>query len=157
MHRDRLKKIFGVGPLGALISLGLLSIAAGINHSIGFGVITRHTTLVHLVGGLLVVLGLGLHIWSFVTLRNWWEQNRLCTDGPFRYFRHPMYAAWITFIATGFVLIMNAWSYLVWMVLLHPIWHALVRKEEKTMRHHFGEAYRSYAARTGRFLPRMRG
>jgi len=156
MHRDRLKKIFGVGPLGALISFGLLAIGAGANYYSGFGAITRHTTLVHLAGGLLVVLGLGLHIWSFVTLRNWWEQSRLCTHGPFHYFRHPMYAAWITFIATGFVLIINAWIYLVWLVLLHPIWHALVRKEEKTMRHHFGATYRSYAARTGRFFPRMR-
>jgi len=157
MHRDRLKKIFGVGPLGALISFGLLAIAAGLNHYIGCGAITRHTILVRLVGGLLVVLGLGLHMWSFVRLRNWWAQSRLCTQGPFRYFRHPMYAAWITFIATGFVLIMNAWIYLVWLAALHPIWHALVRKEETTMRHHFGATYQSYAARTGRFFPRTRG
>jgi protein-S-isoprenylcysteine O-methyltransferase Ste14 len=155
MHRDRLKKIFGVGPLGALISLGLLAIAAGINHYAGFGAITRHTSLVHLLGGLLVVLGLGLHIWSFVTLRSWWEQNRLCTHGPFRYCRHPMYAAWISLIAPGAVLILNRWLFLLWLLALHPIWHGLVKREEHIMYHLFGDTYRIYAMRTGRFLPRL--
>lgn len=155
MDRNRLAKIFGVGPRGVLISLGLLAITVWIDHLSGHCAITRQTTIFQVAGGVLIALGLGLHGWSFVTLRDWWGQSRLCTHGPFRYFRHPMYAAWITFIATGFVLLMNAWSYLVWMVALHPIWHVLVRTEEKTMLHHFGAAYRSYAAGTGRFLPRM--
>lgn len=156
MHGDRLKKIFGVGPLGASISLVLLAITAGIEHYGDFGAITRHTQLVYWLGGILVVLGLGLHVWSFMTLRHWWAQSNLCTQGPFRYFRHPMYAAWITFIATGFVLLVNACAYLVWLVLLHPLWHALVCREEKSMCRLFGDTYRRYAARTGRFFPRMR-
>jgi protein-S-isoprenylcysteine O-methyltransferase Ste14 len=154
MRRDRLKKIFGVGPLGAVISFGLLAVAAGIDRFIGFAAITRYTAPVHLAGGLLVALGLGLHGWSFMTLRAWWGQSRLCTHGPFRYLRHPMYAAWISLIAPGTVLILNHFIYWVWLLALHVIWHALVRREEATMYHLFGETYRTYASRTGRFLPR---
>jgi protein-S-isoprenylcysteine O-methyltransferase Ste14 len=154
MHLGRLQKIFGVGPLGVLLSFGLLAIAAGIDHSCGFGGITRHTTATHLAGGLLVALGLGLHGWSFLTLRAWWGLCRLCTHGPFRYVRHPMYAAWISLIAPGAVLILNRWIYWIWLLALHVIWHILVRREEATMCHLFGDTYRTYAARTGRFLPR---
>jgi len=154
MRRDRLKKIFGVGPLGAVISFGLLAVVAGIDRFVGFDVITRHTAAVHLAGGLLVALGLGLHGWSFLTLRAWWVQSRLCTQGPFRYVRHPMYAAWISLIAPGAVLILNRWIYWVWLLALHGIWHILVRKEEAIMAHLFGNTYRAYALRTGRFLPR---
>jgi protein-S-isoprenylcysteine O-methyltransferase Ste14 len=154
MRRDRLKKIFGVGPLGALISFGLLGVAAGIDRFVGFEAITRHTAAVHLFGGLLVALGLGLHGWSFLTLRAWWGQSRLCTQGPFEYLRHPMYAAWISLVAPGAVLILNRWLFVLWLLALHPIWHVIVRREEHTMHQLFGGTYRTYAARTGRFLPR---
>jgi protein-S-isoprenylcysteine O-methyltransferase Ste14 len=105
------------------------------------------------IGGLLVIFGLGLHGWSFMTLRDWWQNDKLCTRGPFRFPRHPMYAAWISLIAPGVVLILNRWMVLLWLAALHPIWHWLVRREERTMEQHFGKVYREYAAGTGRFLP----
>jgi len=42
-------------------------------------------------------------------------------------------------------------------LLLHPIWHVLARREEKIVMDAFGDEYRRYAARTGRFVPRFRG
>jgi protein-S-isoprenylcysteine O-methyltransferase Ste14 len=89
-----------------------------------------------------------------MTLRRWWVGSRLCTRGPFRFVRHPMYAAWISLIVPGVVLILNRWVGVLWLAALHPLWHGLVRREEHTMEGLFGEAYRRYAARTGRFLPR---
>jgi protein-S-isoprenylcysteine O-methyltransferase Ste14 len=156
MHRPSLKKIFGIGPLGALISLALLAVAAWIDRSVGFGTIGRRVAALRVAGGLIILLGLGLHSWSFLTLRDWWRDDRLCTRGPFRYVRHPMYAAWISLIVPGVVLILNRWAYVLWMVALHPLWHVLVRREEGTMARIFGETYRRYASRTGRFLPRLR-
>jgi protein-S-isoprenylcysteine O-methyltransferase Ste14 len=155
LDRNRLSKIFGVGPKGALISLGLLGVAVGIDSVIGDGAITRCTTILQATGCVLIGLGLGLHGWSFIALRDWWGESRLCTRGPFHYFRHPMYAAWITFIVPGIALILNAWVYLAWVIVLHPIWHLMVRGEEQTMQHHFGETYRQYAERTRRFIPRF--
>jgi protein-S-isoprenylcysteine O-methyltransferase Ste14 len=149
-----LKKIFGVGPLGGLISVGLLLVAAWIDRPTGSGAITQQTALIRWIGGLLILGGLGLHLWSFVTLRQWWVENRLCTRGPFRFVRHPMYAGWISLIAPGMVLILNRWIYVLWLAVLHPVWHALVRREERTMTALFGDVYRRYAARSGRFLPR---
>ena len=109
------------------------------------------------VAGMLLAAGLGLHFWTFVTLRNWWRGNHLCTGGPFHYFRHPMYAAWVTFIAMGVALLFNSWVFLIWAFLLHAIWHLLVKPEERMAEAVFGDEYRRYCARTGRFVPRIRG
>jgi protein-S-isoprenylcysteine O-methyltransferase Ste14 len=154
MSRPSLKKIFGVGPLGGVISVGLLLVAAWIDHHSGLGAISQHSAMMRWIGGLLILCGLGMHAWSFMTLRQWWVESRLCTRGPFRFVRHPMYAGWINLIVPGVVLILNRWSYVLWLVALHPLWHALVRREERVMERHFGEVYRRYAAHTGRFLPR---
>ena len=155
MEQNKLKKIFGVGPRGAAISLLLLALFAWQDLKIGLPEFVDYTNLMKTVGVVLVILGVGLHFWAFSTLRNWWADNKLCTMGPFQYFRHPMYAAWITLICPGVALYFNSWSYLFWALLLHPIWHQLVKKEEKTMSDMFGEEYKDYAKRTGRFVPKI--
>jgi protein-S-isoprenylcysteine O-methyltransferase Ste14 len=146
-------KIFGVGPLGAIYSLSLLWIFFWIGRKVGNPQLFANHALMRIAGVAIAVMGLGLHLWTFKTLGNWWMKNQLCTRGPFKYFRHPMYAAWITFIALGTSLFLNAWIYLVWYVSLQPIWHRLVVREELIMADLFGNDYQTYAACTGRFFP----
>jgi protein-S-isoprenylcysteine O-methyltransferase Ste14 len=148
-------KIFGVGPLGALITVVLFLLAWWLNRSVGDWVILNRPFALRCAGVLFIVFGLFLHMWTFFTLRNWWQKDQLCTGGPFRYFRHPMYAAWVSFISMGVALFLNSWVYVLWSVVLHPIWHALASREEKTVLDVFGDQYRRYAATTGRFLPRF--
>ncbi|MBF0552431.1 MAG: methyltransferase domain-containing protein [Deltaproteobacteria bacterium] len=157
MFKDisRLQKIFGVGPLGAVISLGLLTIAAWVDHVLGHSTILANPAPLRVAGGALAVIGLGLYGWSLWTLRNWWTKDELCTTGPFKWFRHPVYAAWITFISLSLALYLNSWIILFVVILLHPIWHHLVIREEKMMSDKFQNEYTEYAARTGRFIPKM--
>jgi len=103
-----------------------------------------------------VLTGIALHLWTAWTLRNWWIKGQLCITGPFKYFRHPMYAAWITFISFGTVSLLTSWVYIVWAVSLHPIWHRLVSKEEQMMFELFGNDYEEYTKQVGRFIPRIR-
>lgn len=153
--KSRLNKFFGIGPMGASISLLFLSLFAWVNQMIGQQVTTVYDAQIKYFGIALIIFGLGLHIWSFWTLRNWWSNDKLCTNGPFKYFRHPMYAAWITFISSGIALYLNSWVYFIWVLLLHPIWHKLVKKEESTMIDTFGDIYNDYARQTGRFIPKV--
>jgi protein-S-isoprenylcysteine O-methyltransferase Ste14 len=153
--QNRLQKLFGIGPVGAAISLLLLALSAWADRMIGRPIFVVHAAPMKGLGIVLVILGLGLHFWSFWTLRHWWADDRLCTTGPFKYFRHPMYAAWITFVSTGVALYVNSWVYFLWALMLHPIWHRLVKKEETAMADAFGDRYREYARRTGRFIPRV--
>ena len=148
-----LQKLFGIGPIGAALSVILLVVTIRADRALGRPEICRYEPLMAILGALLICAGLILLFWTMHTLRNWWLDNRLCTTGPFRWFRHPMYAAWITFIAWGAALCLNSLMLLFWVVSLHPVWHLLVIREEKAMADHFGDEYRRYAGRTGRFLP----
>jgi len=154
MGKNNLNKIFGVGPKGAAISLLLLAMFAWIDFFC-HPAITVHAGLMKTIGVILIIFGLGLHFWAFLTLRNWWMDDKLCTMGPFKYFRHPMYAAWITFVCLGVAIVFNSWFYFLWFILLHPIWHRLVKEEETKMVAMFGDAYENYAGRTGRFIPKV--
>jgi len=148
-----LKKIFGIGPVGAAASLCLLAFFLWADATFTLTIAIDHAGVLKTFGVLLMALGFGLHCWSFSTLRSWWIDDQLCTKGPFRYVRHPMYAAWITFICPGAALYLNSWWCLFWVLLVHVLWHQLVKEEEKIMLATFGDAYRAYAARTGRFFP----
>ncbi|MFP4532022.1 MAG: methyltransferase family protein [Desulfobacterales bacterium] len=155
--QNKLKKVFGIGPTGAAISLLLLAIFVWADSMMGIPIVEveGYQGLIKVIGIVMIILGVLLHFWSFSTLRSWWENNKICTRGPFKHFRHPMYAAWITFICPGIALYLNSWFYLFWLVLLHLLWHKLVKKEEIIMTNEFGDTYKNYARRTGRFFPKV--
>ena len=155
MEIGKTEKIFGTGPIGLILSIALLPFFWWLNQILGHPSVLDRPAPLRYVSALLILTGGGLYLWSFITLRNWWMNDRLCTSGPFRWFRHPMYAAWITFIAPGIALFLNSWVLLLWVAILHPLWHILVMREEKMMRESFGKDYGEYAARTGRFFPRV--
>jgi len=149
------EKIFGIGPKGAIISFILFALFVWVDSFCSFQIVVDHVGFIQTIGCILILSGLGLHIWSFYTLRNWWANDKLCIYGPFKSFRHPMYAAWITLLCPGLALYLNSWLYLIWIVLMHLLWHNLVDREESLMISLFGDEYKKYAKRTGRFFPRI--
>ena len=153
--KEKLRKIFGVGPLGAGLSLLLLIPFAGADAAWNLPITRDHGNMLILISLFLIIAGLGLHLRTLFFLRRWWVDGQLCTRGPFARLRHPMYAAWVSLICPGAALYLNSWFYLAWLVPLHIIWHLLVKKEEALMADTFGEAYQDYARRTGRFFPRF--
>jgi methanethiol S-methyltransferase len=81
------------------------------------------------------------------------ESGTLSVEGPYRWVRHPMYAAGFIVLwagprwtANGLAFAVAASLYL-WLGSLH---------EERRLLRYYGEAYRAYSARTPRFLPRLR-
>jgi protein-S-isoprenylcysteine O-methyltransferase Ste14 len=155
MRVNRLTKIFGVGPLGMSLSICLLGAAWLVDGWLGLPPITRHQGLATWLFGLSVGLGLALIAWSMAALRPEDRGNKLCTAGPFRWLRHPLYAAFISLMSWGLALHLNGWVYLVWAAALQPLWHRLIRYEEDLTVAVFGQQYQDYAARTGRFLPHL--
>ena len=94
--------------------------------------------------------------------RNWTptlqirEGHSLVTDGVYHHIRHPMYAAHGLWAIAQPLLLQNwiaGWGMLVTFL---PVYLVRVRREERMMLEHFGEAYRLYMERTGRLLPRFR-
>jgi protein-S-isoprenylcysteine O-methyltransferase Ste14 len=149
------RKTFGSGPVGVMVSLILLSIAFLVNGQFRVPPISDNQTLLDTIFIASIVLTLVLIAWSLRSLPASDRGNRLVTSGAFRYVRHPLYAAFLSVFNFGLAIWLNSYIYLAWALLLHPVWHFLVRDEERMMIATFGDTYREYQKRTGRFFPRL--
>lgn len=80
------------------------------------------------------------------------SERKVMTQGPYRFMRHPRYAA---LIASRLALALTLGSVLAWFFFLGWIWVNLrrVKLEEDHLRELFGSHYDRYAAKTARFLP----
>jgi protein-S-isoprenylcysteine O-methyltransferase Ste14 len=79
--------------------------------------------------------------------------HQLITSGPYRWIRHPLYTFGTIFVLALAVLTTLWWLALVFLpALLMLLWR--VRYEEANLIARFGDEYRVYMQRTGRFLPK---
>jgi len=147
-------------PVGIIGMLGLL--AYMVNPSwMAWGSVTLPGRLRWIGVGVGIVAG-GLLVWTLKSLgRNLTDtvvtrrEHTLVTSGPYRWVRHPFYDAvalcvlasslaaanWFLFLTGGLALVLLI---------------VRTRKEEELLLARFGEPYRGYMERTGRFLPRIR-
>ena len=111
------------------------------------------------LGWLLVGVGLALFGWTLVTFRRhrttvnpYKAASSLCTVGPFRFSRNPIYVGdWFIFAGVS-LLLATAWP----LLFAPPIWamlrYGVIRHEEAHLRARFGDAYREYQTRVRRWL-----
>lgn len=148
-------RIFGSGPFGLLLTCGLLWLTfwyRGHHPSGALGLPTwiRYLALTGAAAG-----NLAGAIWSFRSLPVSQRGRGLCTQGAYRWVRHPLYASFISVGALGLAVFLDHWIGLVWVVALHMLWHLVISIEERSMMALFGEEYLAYARCTGRFIPRL--
>ncbi len=114
------------------------------------------------LGAWIILAGDLLFIWSHRALGKNWSPfleirkgHALVTDGPYRFIRHPMYAA-IFLIGIGISLLSANW--LVALAYLLPVtgmYLFRVSDEEAMMIEQFGDEYRDYIKKTGRLVPKL--
>jgi protein-S-isoprenylcysteine O-methyltransferase Ste14 len=110
------------------------------------------------IGALLILLAAGLACSALAVFHSWrlraevGEGHVLATGGPFAYVRHPIYLS-LDLLALGTA----AWvpTVLVWLGLLIMVigGELRARSEERILARVFGADYRTYCARTSRFIP----
>ncbi len=84
------------------------------------------------------------------------REHKLITNGIYRYIRHPLY----TFGASMFVsfgMMADSWYIAALGVLTFIIMAIRTPKEEANLIEKFGDEYREYMKRTGRFFPKLGG
>lgn len=83
------------------------------------------------------------------------ESHTLIESGPYRWIRHPIYAAGILFFIAMLLVTSNWLVGLCWsgVILLYA---QRVPREEAMMLEAFGDEYQHYMQKTGRILPRCR-
>lgn len=154
-QHTRFSKIFGSGPAGLLISLMLFFIANWLNRRIDLPHISDNQYILNSVFFVSILMTLVMIVWSVKSLPMADRGSKLCTTGIFKYVRHPLYAAFLSIFNFGLAVYLNSYIFILWAVLLHPIWHYVVKCEERLMVDVFGETYLEYQKKTGRFLPRL--
>ena len=107
-----------------------------------------------LIGGLLLVWmfrTLGRNLTDTVVTR---KQHTLVTNGPYRWVRHPLYSSVAMLTLANFLAAAN-WFFIVAGCLMFLLLAIRTRKEEENLVARFGDDYRNYMQRTGRFVPRL--
>ncbi len=112
------------------------------------------------LGFALGLVSLGFWVWTQMALGKEWSpqlqvrrEHHLVTTGPYARIRHPLYTAMIGY-GIGVALVTANWVFVVLTGLAIAGLAARVPKEEKMMIEEFGEEYRAYMRRTGRFFPK---
>jgi protein-S-isoprenylcysteine O-methyltransferase Ste14 len=114
-------------------------------------------------GFALGLVSLAFWTWTQVALDTQWsaqlqlrKEHHLVTSGPYERIRHPLYAAMFTW-AIALVLLTANWIFVAMTVLTIAGTVARVPKEEQMMLEAFGDEYKAYMQRTGRFFPKISG
>lgn len=84
------------------------------------------------------------------------REHKLALSGPYARVRHPQYIGFVL-IMFGFLLQWPTILTVAMFPVLVVMYGYLARREERDMEAQFGEAYRQYAAKTPRFIPKWGG
>lgn len=107
-----------------------------------------------ILGYALLFTGIGIFMKGWRELHRARRENRLVTDGLYRFVRHPQYTGlFIALFGEGIV----HWP-TIFSVALFPVivlaYYLLARSEERKVEEEYGEKYREYRRRVTMFIPR---
>jgi len=147
--------------VGAAFGFALIAgLTAPVLTRLGVGGIA--TERVALSGLSLMLAGLSLRVWAAQTLGRFYtrtlrvaEDQTVVRDGPYRWVRHPGYAAdlllWLGFGLAS----QNAIVAPSVVAVMFGAYTRRIAAEEAMLVDHFGAAYRDYMHQTSRILPRV--
>ncbi|MGH7731575.1 MAG: methyltransferase family protein, partial [Candidatus Eiseniibacteriota bacterium] len=88
----------------------------------------------------------------------WHQQDdapsQIVTYGPYRWVRHPFYAAFLLALFGGFVFCPHPGTLATFLAGLLVLNRTAAREERRLLGAQFGPAYAEYLRRTGRFVPK---
>jgi protein-S-isoprenylcysteine O-methyltransferase Ste14 len=144
-------------PLGAAFWLGLIAWMVDPG-SMAWSSVSLPAWL-RWTGVAVLSVACGLLLWTFHCLgRNLTDtvvtrqEHTLVLHGPYRWIRHPFYGS-AALLTVAISLIAANWFLLVTGVVLFCLLIIRTRTEEEKLVARFGDGYRTYMERTGRFLP----
>lgn len=108
----------------------------------------------HIVSTVLIAAGFYLLYRSWLVLYAAQRENRIATSGPYAHVRHPQYDGFIVILA-GFLLQWPTLLTAAMFPVLVVMYVRLAGREERESEARFGDAYRSYAAVTPAFIPKL--
>jgi protein-S-isoprenylcysteine O-methyltransferase Ste14 len=119
----------------------------------------RFETAVELTGVALILAGLAFSFWGIVTFHRMKtaifpnrDASRLVIAGPYQWTRNPMYLG-MSVAYVGLCLLLSAgWPLPILPLVLLTVRRLVIDREERYLSAAFGEEYRAYQRRVGRWL-----
>ena len=148
--------------LGGLMFVGLMPTLMWL--AAGRPALWPVSTIRAMAGGLLMLGGLALSVWTIVYMRRRGDGNpmdafghevaprtqHLMTDGPYRINRNPMLSGTLVYLA-GVAVWLWKWQAAVVLMVFFAIMLVQVISEERRLRRDFGDEYADYCRHTRRF------
>jgi methanethiol S-methyltransferase len=114
-----------------------------------------HSDWLHILSIVILIGGFWVLSAAWPPLYRAQKLHQLATQGVYRHIRHPQYVGFIL-IMVGFLLQWPTVLTLLMFPILVVMYVRLAITEERQADKEFGQAWRDYAARTPRFVPRLR-
>lgn len=140
-------EFLGIAPKVSLFAVPYAVLAFYLNLRLNFSFL-RFPVL----GSVLLTAGIVLWLLCYRQISKAYRRGELLTTGCYSKVRHPIYSIWGFLIVPGFSLAIG--GFMLGLPLVY--WLAVVRfigEEEKALAERFGDEWREYTKRTGRFLP----
>ena len=116
--------------------------------------------LLEIAGLLLYVMGFVLMGWALLTLGRYYQlggsaprsEDKMVMDGPYRFIRHPMYAAALS-ISLGLSFLIQSLAFFAVFVIYLALILGLVPLEERELQKAYGAEYSDYQRKTRMLVP----
>ena len=150
---------WGIGPQFTIISLIYAAIVFTIQNTLfaEFRFVIYSTLINKILGMVLILIGFIIFLIHAFTIDKYFYEGKLCTKGVYAYLRHPIYAAWISFIAPGFVIFRGSILGISIPIFMYLVFRALIPVEEKYLLDKFGDEYLEYQSKVWAVFPKLWG
>jgi protein-S-isoprenylcysteine O-methyltransferase Ste14 len=147
------KRLFGSGPACIITGIIVIAIAYYLELLLKIPKIGIPDYLSNSIFVIAVALTLAIMAWGFLSLPLKKRGRELVTDKAFRYFRHPIYAAFLDFFVFGLGFYLKSYGILASGIVLIFVCGKIVEKEEEYLIKQFGPKYKDYRKKTKKFIP----
>ena len=145
----RKMKITGVAPMIAVPTLLYLTLTILITYLSGdkFKITSQSSTLLIIAGSVLILFGAVIVANCGKMLLKSFSSEKLMTDGLYKIFRNPMYAAYLLFIIPGIALLFNSWLALTTVLVNYTLFSVFIKREYVYLYEKYGVEYEDYLAK----------
>jgi protein-S-isoprenylcysteine O-methyltransferase Ste14 len=114
------------------LAMGMFAITSS-----GYGVLI-------VIGIIMIVIGVLMVISCGRKVLKSFSSGKLITEGLYKIFRNPMYAAYLLFIIPGISFLFNSWLALTTIIFNYILFSLLIKKEHRYLQEKFGKEYEEY-------------